>query len=99
MHHKVCIAFNANVYVTSFVYLVVMALPNDEQQLKEKERTLELMKKEIQERMETLYQQKVNEFFRNAHKVNHLSQATQCSIETADHVTQVQEGIIFNELI
>ena len=75
-----------------------MALPNDEQQLKEKERTLELKKKEIQERPETLFQQKVNEFFCNVHTVNHLSQATQCNIETADHVTQVQEGIIFNEL-
>ena len=71
-----------------------MVLPNDEQQLKEKERTLELKEKEIQERAETLYQQKVNESSLNAHKVNHISTSTQCNIETADNATQVQEGII-----
>ena len=79
-------------------------MPDDELQLKEKEisyspliiqldemeRTLELKEKEIQER---IYQQKVNEFFFNAHKVNHISSSTQCSIETADNATQVQEGI------
>ena len=77
------------------MYLIVV-LSNDEQQSKEKEiraltiqledieRTLELKEKEIQERADTL----------NAHKVNHLSQATQCNIETADDATQVQEGII-----
>ena len=84
-----------------------MVLPNDEQQSKDKEiraltiqledmeRTLELKKKEIQERADTFYQQKVNEFFFNAHKVNHISPSTQCNIETADNAT---EGIIFNEL-
>ena len=61
------------------------------------ERILELKEKEIQERVDTLYQQKVNEFFFNAHKVNHISTSTQCSIETADNATQVQEGIL-NEL-
>ena len=87
-----------------------MVLPNDEQQSKDKEiraltiqleemeRTLELKEKEFQERVDTLYQQKVNEFFLNAHKVNHISSSTQCNIETADNATQVQEGIIFNEL-
>ena len=82
-------------------------MPNDEQQSKDKEiraltiqledmeRTLELKEKEIQERVDTLYQQKVNEFFLNAHKVNHISTSTQCCIETADNAT---EGIIFNEL-
>ena len=69
-------------------------MPNDEQQPKEKERTLELKEKEIQERVETLYQQKVNESSLNAHKVNHISTSTQCNIETADNATQVQEGII-----
>ena len=88
-----------------------MVLPNEEQQLKDKEiraltiqledmeRTLELKKKEIQERADTLYQQKVNESSLNTQKVNHISQSTQSSIETADNATQVQEGIIFNELI
>ena len=83
-----------------------MVLPNDEEQAKKKEiraltiqleemeKTLELKEKEIQERVDTLYQQKVNEFFFNAHKVNHISSSTQCSIETADRETQVQEGII-----
>ena len=85
-----------------------MVLPNKEQQSNEKEisyraltiqledmeRTLELKEKEIQEKADTLYQQKVNEFFLNAHKVNHISQSTQCNIETADDATQVQEGII-----
>ena len=87
-----------------------MVLPNDEQQSKDKEiraltiqleemeRTLELKEKEIQERVDTLYQQKVNDFFLNAHKVNHISSSAQCNIETADNATQVQEGIIFNEL-
>ena len=82
-------------------------MTNDEQQPKDKEiraltiqledmeRTLELKEKEIQERVDTLYQQKVNEFFLNAHKVNHISSSTQCNIETADNVT---EGITFNEL-
>ena len=91
------------------MYLIVV-LPNDEQQSKDKEirdltiqleemeRTLELKEKETQV-VDTLYQQKFNEFFLNAHKVNHISQSTQCSIETADNATQVQEGIIFNELI
>ena len=81
-------------------------MPNDEQQSKEKEiraltiqlenmeRTLELKEKEIQERADTLYQQKVNEFFFNAHKVNHISTSIQCSIETADNAAQMQEGII-----
>ena len=69
-------------------------MPNDEQQLKEKERTLELKEKEIQERAEILYQQKVNESSLNAHKVNHISSSAQCNIETADNATQVQEGII-----
>ena len=85
-------------------------MPNDEQQSKDKEiraltiqledmeRTLELKEKEIQERADTLYQQKVNEFFLNTHKVNHISTSTQCNIETADNATQVQEGIIFNEI-
>ena len=87
-------------------------MPNDEQQSKDKEisysaltiqleemeRTIELKEKEIQERADTLYQQKVNEFFLNAHKVNHISTSTQCNIETADNATRVQEGIIFNEL-
>ena len=59
-----------------------MVLPNDEQQSKDKERTLELKEKEIQERPEILNQQKV---FRSS---------IQCSIETADNATQVQEGII-----
>ena len=80
-----------------------MVLPNDEQQSKEKEiraltiqleemeKTLELKEKEIQERVDTIYQQKVNEFFLNAHKVNHISQSTQCNIETADNAIQ---GII-----
>ena len=84
-----------------------MVLANDEQQPKDKEiraltiqledmeRTLELKEKEIQERVDTLYQQKVNEFFLNAHKVNHISTSTQCNIETADNAT---EGITFNEL-
>ena len=88
------------------MYLIVV-LPNDEQQSREKEiraltiqleemeRTLELKEKEIQERADTLYQQKVNEFFLNAHKVNHISSSTQCNIETADNAT---EGITFNEL-
>ena len=67
--------------------------------LEDMERTLELKEKKIQERADTLYQQKVDEFFLNAHKVNRLSQATQCSIKTADSATQVQEGNIFNELI
>ena len=83
-----------------------MVLPNDEEQSKKKEiraltiqleemeKTLELKEKEIQERVDTLYQQKVNEFFFNAHKVNNISSSTQCSIETADRETQVQEGII-----
>ena len=87
-----------------------MVLPNDEQQSKDKEiraltiqleemeRTLELKEKEIQERADTLYQQKVNDFFLNAHKVNHISSSTQCNIETADNATQVQEGIVLNEL-
>ena len=87
------------------MYLIVV-LPNDEQQPKDKEiraltiqledmeRTLELKEKEIQERVDTLYQQKVNESSLNAHKVNHISQSTQCNIETADNATQVQEGII-----
>ena len=78
-------------------------MPNDEQQSKEKEiraltiqleemeKTLELKEKEIQERVDTIYQQKVNEFFLNAHKVNHISQSTQCNIETADNAIQ---GII-----
>ena len=82
-------------------------MANDEQQPKDKEiraltiqledmeRTLELKEKEIQERVDTLYQQKVNEFFLNAHKVNHISTSTQCNIETADNAT---EGITFNEL-
>ena len=82
-----------------------MVLPDGEQQSKDKEiraltiqledmeRTLELKEKEIQERVDTLYQQKVNEFFLNAHKVNHISTSTQSSIETADNATQVQEGI------
>ena len=61
---------------------------------KDMERTLELKEKEIQERADILYQQKVNEFFLNAHKVNHISSSTQCNIETADNATQVQEGII-----
>ena len=90
------------------MYLIVV-LPNDEQQSKEKEiraltiqleereRIVELKEKELQER-DTLYQQKVKEFFLNAHKVNHISTSTQCSIETADNATQVQEGIIFNEI-
>ena len=81
-------------------------MPNDEQQSKDKEiraltiqleemkKTLELKEKEIQERVDTLYQQKVNEFFFNAHKVNHISSSTQCNIETTDRETQVQEGII-----
>ena len=81
-------------------------MPNDEQQSKDKEiraltiqledmeRTLELKEKETQERADTLYQQKVNEFFFNVHKVNHISTSTQCNIETADSATQVQEGII-----
>ena len=80
-------------------------MPNDEQQSKDKEiraltiqleemeRTLELKEKEFQERVDTLYQQKVNDFFLNAHKVNHISSSTQCNIETADNATQVQEGI------
>ena len=84
----------AHVYVTPFV-LNIVVLPNEEQQsqlketiqLKEK-RTIELKEEEIQERVDTLYQQKVN-----AQKVNHLSESTQCSI-TADRETrQVQEGI------
>ena len=87
-----------------------MVLPNDEQQSKEKEiraltiqleereRIVELKEKELQER-DTLYQQKVKEFLLNTQKVNHISQSTQSSIETADNATQVQEGIIFNELI
>ena len=82
-------------------------MPNDEQQSKDKEiraltiqleemeRTLELKEKEFQERVDTLYQQKVNDFFLNAHKVNHISSSTQCNIETADNAT---EGITFNEL-
>ena len=81
-------------------------MPNDEQQSKDKEiraltiqledmeRTLELKEKEIQETENTIYQQKVNEFFLNAHKVNHISTSTQCNIEIADNATQVQEGII-----
>ena len=92
-----------HVYVTH-LYLIVV-LPNDEQQSKEKEikvltiqledmeRTLKLKEKEIQERADTLYQQKVNESSLNAHKVNHISTSTQCSTET-DNATQVQEGII-----
>ena len=91
------------------MYLIV-ALTNEEQQLNKKkiraltiqledmERTLELKEKEIQETADTLYQQKVNEFFLNAHKVNHISTSTQCNIEIADNATQVQEGIIFNEI-
>ena len=81
-----------------------MVLPNDEQQLQENkiralkledmERTLELKEKEIQERVDTLYQQKVNEFSFNAHKVNHISTSIRCSIETADNAAQMQEGII-----
>ena len=81
-------------------------MPNDEQQSKEKEiraltiqleemkRTLELKEKEKER--DILYQQRVMEFFLNAHKVNHIhvSSSTQCSIETADNATQVQEGII-----
>ena len=67
--------------------------------LEDMERTLELKEKKIQERADILYQQKVDEFFLNAHKVNHISQSTQCSIKTADSATQVQEGNIFNELI
>ena len=58
------------------------------------ERTLELKEKEIQERADTLYQQKVNESSLNTQKVNHISSSTQCNIETADNATQVQEGII-----
>ena len=85
-------------------------MPNDEQQSKDKEiraltiqleemeRTLELKEKEIQEGADTLYQQKVNDFFLNAHKVNHISSSTQCNIEIADNATQVQEGIMLNEL-
>ena len=61
-----------------------MVLPNDEQQSKEKEK----------KRVDTLYQQKVNESSLNTQKVNHISQSTQCNIETADDATQVQEGII-----
>ena len=78
-------------------------MPNDEEQSKKKEiraltiqleemeRALELKEKEIEERADTLYQQRVNEFFLNAHKVTHISTSTQCNIETA---TQMQEGII-----
>ena len=86
------------------MYLIAV-LSNEEQQLNKKriraltiqleemERTLELKEKEIQERVDTLYQQKVNEFFLNTHKVNDISSSTQCNIETADNATQVQEGI------
>ena len=89
-----------------------MVLPNEEQQsIKEKEiraltiqledieRKLELKENEIQERAGALYQQKVNKFLLNAHKVNHISSSTQCSIETADNATQVQEGIYCFNLI
>ena len=81
-------------------------MPNDEQQPKDKEiraltiqledmeRTLELKEKEIQERVDTLYQQRVNKFFINAHKVNHMSTSAQCNIETADREIHVQKGII-----
>lgn len=70
------------------------------QQFKEIEEKEKLKEKEIQERANTLYQQKVKKFFLNAHKVNHryLSTSTQCNIETANRGTQVQEGIIFKEL-
>ena len=81
-------------------------MANDEQQPKDKEiraltiqledmeRTLELKEKEIQERVDTLYQQKVKELLLNTQKVNHISTSTQSSIETADNAIQVQEGII-----
>ena len=82
-------------------------MPNDEQQsrekeiraltiqqLEERERILEVKENKIKERVDTIYQQKVNEFFLNAHKVNHISSSTQCNIETADNATQVQEGSI-----
>ena len=62
-------------------------------QLEEMEKKLKLKEEEIQERVDTLYQQKVKELL-NTHKVNHISTSTQCSIETADRETQTQEGII-----
>ena len=79
-----------------------MTLPDEEQQLNKKltiqleemKKTLELKEKEIQERVDTLYQQRVNEFFLNVHKVNHMSTSTQCNIETADREIHVQKGII-----
>ena len=93
------------------MYLTVV-FPNEEQQsIKEKEiraltiqledmeRKLELKENEIQERAGALYQLKVNKFLLNAHKVNHISSSTQCSIETADNATQVQEGIYYFNLI
>ena len=79
-----------------------MTLPDEEQQLNKKltiqleemKKTLELKEKEIQERVDNLYQQRVNEFFLNAHKVNHMSTSIQCNIETADREIHVQKGII-----
>ena len=79
-----------------------VCIKDDEQQSKEKESRalkIQLEKTEIQETVDTLYEQKVNESSLNAQKVNHISSSTQCNIETADIGTQVQEGIIFNELI